>query len=79
MISSYVLITISILAVVFYSTIGYKKSNFAYLAAVVPFIAAILVNILLPQWNAIQIGLLSILLALTFGFMLRQNDKKKCF
>ncbi len=76
MISSYVFITLSVLAVVFYSVYGYKKGDAAYQLSVLPFLAAIFVNILLPGREKFQVALLVILFALTFGFLLRQKDKK---
>ena len=76
MISSYILITISVLAIVCYGIIGYRKGEIAYLLAVIPFLGAIMANILLPQRNAFQIALLTILFALTFAFLLRQKDER---
>lgn len=76
MISSYIFITLSVLAIVCYGIIGYKKKEYAYLLAVIPFLAAILVNILLPQRNAIQIALLTFLFALVSVFLVKQKDQK---
>lgn len=76
MISSYILITISVLAIICYGIIGYRKGEIAYLLAVIPFLGAIMANILLPQRNAFQIALLTLLFALTFAFLLRQKDKR---
>lgn len=76
MISSYIFITISIIAVICYAFIGYKKGEVAYQLAVVPFLVAIFINILLPGRNSWQIAFLTILFALTFAFLLRQSDKK---
>lgn len=76
MISSYILITISVLAIICYGIIGYKKGEIAYLLAIIPFLGAIMANILLPQRNAFQIALLTLLFALTFAFLLRQKDKR---
>ena len=76
MISSYILITISVLAIICYGIIGYKKGNLAYYLAIAPFLAAVFVNVLLPQRNAFQIALLTILFALGFGFLCKQKDKK---
>lgn len=76
MISSYIFITLSILAIICYSIIGYKKAAFAYYLAIIPFLVAILINVILPNRETFQIALLAVLLALTFGFMLRQNDHK---
>jgi hypothetical protein len=76
MISSYVFITLSVLAIIAYGIIGYKKGEVAYLLAIVPFLVAILVNILLPQRNAFQIAVLAILFALTSIFLVKQKDQK---
>ena len=76
MISSYILITISVLAIICYGIIGYRKGEIAYLLAIIPFLGAIMANILLPQRNAFQIALLTLLFALTFAFLLRQKDKR---
>ncbi len=76
MISSYIFITLSVLAIMTYGIIGYKKKEFAYLLAIIPFLGAILVNILLPQRNAVQIALLTVLFALVSIFLVKQKDKK---
>lgn len=76
MISSYILITLSILAIIAYGVIGYKKKEFAYVLAIIPFLGAIFVNILLPQRNAVQIALLSVLFALVSVFLVKQKDHK---
>ena len=76
MISSYVFITLSVLAVVFYSVYGYKKGEIFYYACVAPFLVAVFVNVILPGRTPFQVGALSVLLALLFGFLLRQEDKK---
>lgn len=76
MISSYILITLSVLAIIVYGVIGFKKKEIAYILAIVPFLGAILVNILLPQRNAIQIALLTVLFALVSIFLANQKDQK---
>jgi len=76
MISSYILITLSVLAIIVYGVIGYQKKEIAYILAIVPFLGAILVNILLPQRNAIQIALLTVLFALVSIFLAKQKDQK---
>ena len=76
MISSYILITISVLAIICYGIIGYRKGEIAYLLAIIPFLGTIMANILLPQRNAFQIALLTLLFTLTFAFLLRQKDKR---
>ena len=76
MIVSYIFITISVVAIICYSVIGYKKEEFAYQLAIVPFLIAVFVNVLLPNRSAFQVALLTILFALTFGFLLRPKDKR---
>lgn len=78
MIASYVFITLSVLSFIVYSCVGYKKES-AYLAAIVPFLGAIFVNILLPQRNTFQIALLVLLFALVTAFLLRQKDRRFTF
>lgn len=76
MISSYIFISLSVLAIIAYGIIGYKKKEFAYLLAIIPFLGAILINILLPQRNAVQIALLTSLFALVSIFLVKQKDHK---
>ena len=76
MIASYILIILSVLAIMGYGIIGYKKSDMAYLLAIVPFLGAVFVNILLPQRNTFQIALLTLLFTLSFAFLLKQKDRK---
>lgn len=76
MIASYILIILSVLAIMGYGIIGYKKGDMAYLLAVVPFLGAVFVNILLPQRNAFQIAMLTLLFTLSFAFLLKQKDRK---
>lgn len=76
MISSYILITLSVAAIICYGIIGYKKGDIAYQLAIVPFLAAVMVNILLPQRNYLQVAALTILFALLFAFLFVQNNKK---
>lgn len=79
MIASYIQIIISVLSIMFYGIIGYKKGELAYLLALIPFLGAVFVNILLPQRNTFQIGTLTILFALTFAFLLKQKDHKSSY
>ena len=79
MITSYIFITLSVLAIICYSVDGYKKGDIIYQISLLPFLAAIFVNILLPNRETFQIALLAILFALTFGFVLSQKDKKISF
>ncbi|MBO5527999.1 MAG: hypothetical protein J6A47_01595, partial [Bacilli bacterium] len=76
MIASYILIILSVLAIMGYGIIGYKKSDMAYLLAIVPFLGAVFVNILLPQRNTFQIAMLTLLFTLSFAFLLKQKDRK---
>ena len=76
MIASYILIILSVLAIMGYGIIGYKKGDMAYLLAVVPFLGAVFVNILLPQRNTFQIAMLTLLFTLSFAFLLKQKDRK---
>ena len=76
MFASYIFILLSILSIIGYGVFGYRKGEVAYLASVAPFMVAVLVNIIMPGRNAYQIATLTILFALTFGFLLRQKDEK---
>ena len=76
MLASYIFILLSILSIIGYGVFGYRKGEVAYLASVAPFMIAVLVNIIMPGRNAYQIATLTILFALTFGFLLRQKDEK---
>ena len=76
MIISYIFITISVLAIIFYSVVGYKKGDVIYQLSVLPFLAAVFVNVLLPNRETFQVALLTVLFALTFAFLLRQKDEK---
>lgn len=76
MISSYLLIILSIVAIMCYGIFGYKKGNIAYQLAIVPFLAAVMVNILLPQRDYFQVAFLTMLFALLFAFLFIKNNKK---
>jgi len=76
MISSYIFISLSSLAIICYGIIGYKKGEIAYLLAIIPFIIAIFINILLPQRNTFQIATLSLLFASTILFLFKQKDER---
>lgn len=76
MIASYIFISLSVLSIICYSIIGYKKGHIFYTLAIVPFIAAVFVNILLPNRNTLQIAFLAILFALSFAFLIKQHDFK---
>ena len=76
MIISYIAITLSVLAIIYYSVVGYKQTDMIYQLSILPFIVAIFVNILLPMRETFQIAMLTVLFALTFAFTLRQKDKR---
>ena len=76
MVTSYIFITLSVLAIIIYSVTGYKKGDAIYQLSVLPFLIAVLINVLLPNRERFQIALLTILFALTFAFLLRQKDKR---
>ena len=79
MIASYIAITISVLAIICYAIIGHKKGEIAYMLSILPFLVAIFVNILLPNRNTLQIGLLSLLFAMTSVFMFTQKNVKLAY
>ena len=64
------------IAVICSSVFGHTKGEAVYQLSVLPFLAAILVNVMLPNREAFQIALLTILFALTFAFLLRQKDRR---
>lgn len=76
MIASYIFITLSVLTIIFYGVYGYKKGHIVYLLSAVPFLGAILVNILLPQRDIFQVAVLAVLFAVTSVFLTRQKDQK---
>ena len=57
-------------------TDNYKKGDVIYQLSVLPFLAAVFVNVLLPNRETFQVALLTVLFALTFAFLLRQKDEK---
>lgn len=75
MVASYIFITLSVISIIVYAIVGYKKGKVAYLLAIAPFLGAIFVNILLPQRNTFQIALLTILFALVSVFLVKQKDR----
>ena len=76
MIASYICITLSALSIVAYGVIGYKEGDLGFKAIILPFLAAIFVNILLPNRSAFQVGTLTILFAFTFALMASHDAKK---
>ncbi len=79
MIASYVQITISALALLMYFAIGHRKGKMAYYLAILPFLGAVFVNILLPQRNTFQIAILTVLYGLVIAFMIRQENIRFTF
>ena len=75
MVASYIFITLSVISIIVYAIVGYKKGKAAYLLAIAPILGAIFVNILLPQRNTFQIALLTILFALVSVFLVKQKDR----
>ena len=71
---STIFVLLSFVALAVYGVIGYKKGDLAYSLSILPFLAAILINTVLPGRSAPQIGLLAVLLMLSFAFLLRQED-----
>ena len=76
MIASYILIILSVSAIIAYSIIGYKRRPLFYFLTVSPFAGAVFVNALMPNREAFQVALLIILFTLTIAFLLRQEDKR---
>ena len=76
MITSYIFITLSVLALICYAVVGFKKGDIAYQLAVLPFLGAVFVNVILPNRETFQIALLTLLFTLTFAFLLRQKDHR---
>lgn len=76
MIASYIQIILSVLAVICYGILGFRKGDMVFRLSILPFMGAVFVNVMLPNREPFQIGLLAILFALTFAFLLRQNDTK---
>ena len=76
MIASYVFIILSVAFAIGYGTFGYRKGEIMYKLAICPFLVAILVNVMLPGREPFQIALLTILFALVFAFLLKQEDEK---
>ncbi len=69
-------IILSYLVIVLYAVFGYKKSFIYYLVAVLFFMIAILVNVLLPFRDVVQRILLSLLLVMMTLFVLFQDKYK---
>jgi len=76
MILSYVFILISILSIILYAIIGYKKGSIAYICAIAPFLIAVFINILIPYRDTFQIAMLVIVFALAFLFMFKLDSYK---
>ena len=76
MILSYGFILISILSIILYAIIGYKKGNIAYICAIAPFLIAVFMSILIPYRDTFQIAMLVIVFALAFLFMFKLDSYK---
>ena len=76
MIVSYVFIVISIIAIIIYSTYGYKKNDMTYKLSIIPFLVAVFINVILPGRSTLQIALLALLFASVSVFLSRQSDEK---
>ena len=76
MILSYIFITLSIISIIVYGIYGYKRQEFFYQLAIVPFLVAIFINVILPNRSTLQIALLTLLFACVFAFFLKQKDYK---
>ena len=74
MISSYIFIMISVISIIIYAVIGFKKGEIAYLLAIAPFLIAIFINILIPNRDTFQISMLVLLFALTLVFLFKQDN-----
>jgi len=83
MITAYAFVMVAVVAIILYGVFGFRKGEWAYLLAIVPFLGAIFVNILFRSArgtgtldDTLEIALLTILFALTFAFLLKQKDNK---
>ncbi|MBE5763462.1 MAG: hypothetical protein E7338_04490 [Clostridiales bacterium] len=76
MIVSYIFIVISIIAIIIYSTYGYKKNDMTYKLSIIPFLIAVFINVILPGRSTLQIALLALLFASVSVFLSRQSDEK---
>ena len=76
MVVSYILVLISVLSIIGYGIIGYRKGDLAYSLAIIPFLGAVFANLLLPSRDPFQVAMLALLFAAGFGFLLRQKDTR---
>ncbi len=76
MIATHILVLLSLGAIFAYAIVGYKKGELLYQMVPLPFMAAVMVNILMPGRDVVQIVALSILFALTLAFVLPIKSHK---
>jgi len=76
MISSYIMIILSILIMIYYCLFGFRHDDTIYQSSMVPFLAAVFINIMLPTRGPLQVGLLTILFTLGVVFIIKQKDYK---
>lgn len=79
MIVSYISIIISIAAMIYCSMLGFRRGEVVYQLSILPFLVAIFVNVILPNRSSFQIGMLCLLFALVFAYLIRQKDHKFAF
>ena len=76
MMTSYAFIILSVISLISYSIVGFKKSDLIFKLAVIPFALAVFVNILLPIRETFQVAVLAILFALVVVFIVKQENRK---
>ena len=79
MVSSYIFIILSVLAIIYYGAFGYRRGDSIYKLSIAPFALAVFINILLPNRGTFQVAILAILFALVIAFLIKQEDKKFTF
>ena len=79
MIASYVLIILSVLAVIVYGVYAYRRGDVGYRCTLLPFLGATLINAIMPGRAPIQIALLVVLFALTFTLIIDEKNEKESF
>lgn len=76
MMTSYAFIILSVVSLISYAIVGFKKSDLIFELAVIPFALAVFVNILLPIRETFQVAVLAILFALVVVFIVKQENRK---
>ncbi|MBP5091662.1 MAG: hypothetical protein J6328_03790 [Bacilli bacterium] len=74
---SYVMVIISLLAIIGHGLFGYKIGPTSFKITIAAFLIATFINMLLPGRETFQIAGLSLLFALTLVFLFKQNDRKE--